>query len=220
MAGAIHDMERRLAESNPHAGPNVKTDDFKQQPPSVKPAGKRRRTSPAPRKTVEDTKTAAETPSQQAEETRRPHVGRPFCIIPKPTWQELAHAALPQLLQATGLLILIIVSLLARQTALAVICLLGLLAFVGWRLATYDWTPMETVRRTIEHGYGVAVVRLLNADDMNQPVRVITDGGQYVAWYTDGRESRVHAAILIVNKGRIALTTPDMGILPTLGETI
>lgn len=25
---------------------------------------------------------------------------------------------------------------------------------------------------------------------------------------------------LIVNKGRIALTTPDMGILPTLGATI
>lgn len=99
-------------------------------------------------------------------------------------------------------------------------CLLGLLAFVGWRLATYDWTPMETVRRTIEHGYGVAVVRLLNADDMNQPVRVITEGGQYVAWYTDGRESRIHTAILIVNKGRIALTTPDMGILPTLRETI
>ena len=55
---------------------------------------------------------------------------------------------------------------------------------------------------------------------MNQPVRVINEGGHYVAWYTDGRESRVHAAILIVNKGRIALTTPDMGILPTLGETI
>lgn len=103
---------------------------------------------------------------------------------------------------------------------MAVICLLGLLAFVGWRLATYDWTPMETVRRTIEHGYGVAVVRLLNADDMNQPVRVITEGGQYVTWYTDGRESRIHTAILIVNKGRIALTTPDMGILPTLRETI
>lgn len=67
---------------------------------------------------------------------------------------------------------------------------------------------------------GVAVVRLLNADDMNQPVRVITEGGQYVAWYTDGRESRIHTAILIVNKGRIALTTPDMGILPTLRETI
>ena len=49
----------------------------------------------------------------------------------------------PQLLQAAGLLILIIVSLLARQTALAVICLLALIAFVGWRLATYDWTPME-----------------------------------------------------------------------------
>ena len=95
MAGAINEMERRLAESNPHAGPNVKTEDFKQQPPSVKPAGKRHRTSPAPRKTVEDTKTAAETPSQQAGETRRPHVGRPFCIIPKPTWQEMAHAALP-----------------------------------------------------------------------------------------------------------------------------
>ena len=200
MAEAINEMERRLAESNPHAGPNAKTEDFKQQPPSVKPAGKRRRTSPAPRKTVEDTKTAAETPSQQAEETWQPHAGRPFCIIPKPTWQEMAHAALPQLLQA--------------------VCLLGLLAFVGWRLATYDWTPMETVRRTIEHGYGVAVVRLLNADDMNQPVRVITEGGQYVAWYTDGRESRIHTAILIVNKGRIALTTPDMGILPTLRETI
>ncbi len=103
---------------------------------------------------------------------------------------------------------------------MAVICLLALIAFVGWRLATYGWTPMETVRRTIEHGYGVAVVRLLNADDMNQPVRVITEGGQYVAWYTDGRENRIHTAILIVNKGRIALTTPDMGILPTLGATI
>ena len=211
MAEAINEMERRLAESNPHAGPNAKTEDFNQQPPSVKPAGKRHRTSPAPRKTDEDTKT---------EETWQTQTGRPFYIIPKPTWQELAHAALPQLLQAAGLLILIIVSLLARQTALAVICLLALIAFVGWRLATYDWTPMETVRRTIEHGYGVAVIRLLNADDMNQPVRVITEGGQYVAWYTDGRESRIHTAILIVNKGRIALTTPDMGILPTLRETI
>ena len=178
MAEAINEMERRLAESNPHAGPNAKTEDFNQQPPSVKPAGKRHRTSPAPRKTDEDTKTAAETPSQQAEETWQTQTGRPFCIIPKPTWQELAHAALPQLLQAVGLLILVIVSLLARQTALAVICLLALIAFVGWRLATYGWTPMETVRRTIEHGYGVAVVRLLNADDMNQPVRVITEGGQ------------------------------------------
>lgn len=69
MAEAINEMERRLAESNPHAGPNAKTEDFNQQPPSVKPAGKRHRTSPAPRKTDEDTKTAAETPSQQAEET-------------------------------------------------------------------------------------------------------------------------------------------------------
>ena len=68
MAEAINEMERRLAESNPHASPNAKTEDFKQQPPSVKPAGKRHRTSPAPRKTDEDTKTAAETPSQQAEE--------------------------------------------------------------------------------------------------------------------------------------------------------
>lgn len=186
----------------------------------MKPAGKRHRTSTAPRKTDEDTKTAAETPSQQAEETWQTQTGRPFCIIPKPTWKELAHAALPQLLQAVGLLILVIVSLLARQTALAVICLLALIAFVGWRLATYGWTPMETVRRTIEHGYGVAVVRLLNADDMNQPVRGIIEGGQYVAWYTDGRENRIHTAILIVNKGRIALTTPDMGILPTLRETI
>ena len=71
MAEAINEMERRLAESNPHAGPNAKTEDFNQQPPSVKPAGKRHRTSPAPRKTDEDTKTAAETPSQQAEETGR-----------------------------------------------------------------------------------------------------------------------------------------------------
>ena len=220
MAGAINEMERRLAESNPHAGPNVKTEDFKQQPPSVKPAGKRRRTSPAPRKTVEDTKTAAETPSQQAEETWQPHAGRPFCIIPKPTWQEMAHAALPQLLQAVGLLILVIVSLLARQTALAVICLLGLLAFVGWRLATYDWTPMETVRRTIEHGYGVAVVRLLNADDMNQPVRVVSGSGRYAVWYADGKADRIHTAILIVNKGRIALTTPNMDILSTMEATV
>ncbi len=50
MAEAINEMERRLAESNPHAGPNAKTEDFNQQPPSVKPAGKRHRTSPAPRK--------------------------------------------------------------------------------------------------------------------------------------------------------------------------
>lgn len=167
----------------------------------MKPAGKRHRTSPAPRKTDEDTKTAAETPSQQAEETWQTQTGRPFCIIPKPTWKELAHAALPQLLQAVGLLILVIVSLLARQTALAVICLLALIAFVGWRLATYGWTPMETVRRTIEHGYGVAVFRLLNADDMNQPVRGITEGGQYVAWYTDGRESRIHTAISFLARG-------------------
>lgn len=122
---------------------------------------------------------------------RQTQTGRPFCIIPKPTWQELAHAALPQLLQAVGLLILVIVSLLARQTALAVICLLAPIAFVGWRLATYGWTPMETVRRTIEHGYGVAVVRLLNADDMNQPVRVITEGGQYVA-RVYGRQGESH----------------------------
>lgn len=33
MAEAINEMERRLAESNPHAGPNAKTEDFKQQPP-------------------------------------------------------------------------------------------------------------------------------------------------------------------------------------------
>ena len=46
MAGAINEMERRLAESNPHAGPNVKTEDFKQQPPSVKPAGKPLRSRP------------------------------------------------------------------------------------------------------------------------------------------------------------------------------
>ena len=45
-------------------------------------------------------------------------------------------------------------------------------------------------------------------------------GIEYNVWYTDGRESRIHTAILIVNKGRIALTTPDMGILPTLRETI
>lgn len=29
MAEAINEMERRLAESNPHAGPNAKTEDFK-----------------------------------------------------------------------------------------------------------------------------------------------------------------------------------------------
>ena len=29
MAEAINEMERRLAELNPHAGPNAKTEDFK-----------------------------------------------------------------------------------------------------------------------------------------------------------------------------------------------
>lgn len=29
MAEAINEMEHRLAESNPHAGPNAKTEDFK-----------------------------------------------------------------------------------------------------------------------------------------------------------------------------------------------
>ena len=147
MAGAINEMERRLAESNPHAGPNVKTEDFKQQPPSVKPAGKRRRTSPAPRKTVEDTKTAAEPLRSRPEKPDGLMSGGRSASFRNPHGRRWTHAALPQLLQAVGLLILIIVSLLARQTALAVICLLGLLAFVGWRLATYDWTPMETVRR-------------------------------------------------------------------------
>ena len=199
MAEAINEMERSSRNQTRMPARTAKTEDFKQQPPSVKPAGKRHRTSPAPRKTDEDTKTAAETPSQQAEETWQTQTGRPFCIIPKPTWQELAHAALPQLLQAVGLLILVIVSLLARQTALAVICCspdrIRRLAACDLRLDSHG-----TVRRTIEHGYGVAVVRLLNADDMNQPVRVITEGGQYVAWYTDGRENRIHTAILIVNK--------------------
>ena len=73
MAGAINEMERRLAESNPHAGPNVKTEDFKQQPPSVKPAGKRRRTSPASRKTVEDKKPDGLMPEGRSASFRNPH---------------------------------------------------------------------------------------------------------------------------------------------------
>lgn len=43
MANAINDMERKLNENETHADPNAKTEDMRQQPPSVKPAGRRRR---------------------------------------------------------------------------------------------------------------------------------------------------------------------------------
>ena len=35
-------MERKLNENETHADPNAKTEDMRQQPPSVKPAGRRR----------------------------------------------------------------------------------------------------------------------------------------------------------------------------------
>ena len=122
MANAINDMERKLNENETHADPNAKTEDMRQQPPSVKPAGRRRR----PVKKTPTVKVEAKTDVEDKEKESN-SLSRPFaCMLPA-TVEEFLHAAMIQIMQGLGIFALIVTFI--------------LIAFLGWRFATYDWVP-------------------------------------------------------------------------------
>ena len=175
MANAINDMERKLNENETHADPNAKTEDMRQQPPSVKPAGRRRR----PVKKNPTVKAEAKTDVEdKGKESNSP--SRPFARMLPATGEEFLHAAMIQIMQGLGIFALIVTFMLINQTALAVISLLRLIEYLGWRFATYDWVPVETLRRSIETQYGIAVLSVIDSDDVNIPVRLVHEGHRYV----------------------------------------
>lgn len=211
MANAINDMERKLNENETHADPNAKTEDMRQQPPSVKPAGRRRR----PVKKTPTVKVEAKTDVEDKKKESN-SLSRPFaCMLPA-TVEEFLHAAMIQIMQGLGIFALIVTFILIGQTALAALTLLSLIAFLGWRFATYDWVPVETLRRSVESQYGIAVLSVIDSDDVNIPVRLVHEGHRYVIWYANGLNSRVNTTNLIPSRGRIVLTDSNYEVLPAM----
>lgn len=94
--------------------------------------------------------------------------------------------------------------------------MLSLVAFLGWRFATYDWVPVETLRRSVESQYGIAVLSVIDSDDVNIPVRLVHEGHRYVIWYANGLNSRVNTTNLIPSRGRIVLTDSNYEVLPAM----
>ena len=204
-------MERKLNENETHADPNAKTEDMRQQPPSVKPAGRRRH----PVKKIPTVKVEAKTDVEDKEKESN-SLSRPFaCMLPA-TVEEFLHAAMIQIMQGLGIFALIVTFILIGQTALAALTLLSLVAFLGWRFATYDWVPVETLRRSVESQYGIAVLSVIDSDDVNIPVRLVHEGHRYVIWYANGLNSRVNTTNLIPSRGRIVLTDSNYEVLPAM----
>ncbi|MBT1164586.1 hypothetical protein [Bifidobacterium felsineum] len=190
----VNPLEEELhRQADPHATPDATTQDLHQtpvrpeppQPPMLKPAGKRERKPPAP--------------------------VQPFVQTPLPTLGELWDAYRPETMGGIGLLLLSLVSWASNQTALAVILMLTLIGLVLWLLGV-DGIPARTVMRTLADSYGLAVIRIIDSDDMDQPVRVIRPGHRYAVWHAD-RQGHIHTGILIPDRDRIALTDANETII-------
>ena len=79
-----------------------------------------------------------------------------------------------------------------------------------------DMVPVETLRRSVESQYGIAVLSVIDSDDVNIPVRLVHEGHRYVIWYANGLNSRVNTTNLIPSRGRIVLTDSNYEVLPAM----
>lgn len=194
---AVNELERRLDADRPHAGPDERTETFHEvkpdRPPSVRPAAGRR----------------------QAKTKTRPR--DPWSPVPRPTRTEWRRALTPMILQLLGVLLLAVVSFMAGQTALGVILLLALLALAGWRAATWDWTPADTVMRGVDATWPVRVLRVIDPDDPETPVRVVHAGRRYAIWWLDA-DATVRTGMLLTRPGLVSVATSDStAVLPEGG---
>lgn len=194
---AVNELERRLDADRPHAGPDERTEAFHEvkpdRPPSVRPAAGRR----------------------QAKTKTRPR--DPWSPVPRPTRTEWRRALTPMILQLLGVLLLAVVSFMAGQTALGVILLLALLALAGWRAATWDWTPADTVMRGVDATRPVRVLRVIDPDDPETPVRIVHAGRRYAIWWLDA-DATVRTGMLLTRPGLVSVATSDStAILPEGG---
>lgn len=194
---AVNELERRLAADRPHAGPDERTEAFHEvkpdRPPSVRPTG-----GPRPAKTK-----------------TRPR--DPWSPVPRPTRTEWRRALTPMILQLLGVLLLAVVSFMAGQNALGVILLLALAALAGWRAATWDWMPADTVMRGVDATRPVRVLRVLDPDDPETPVRVVHANRRYAIWWLDA-DAMVRTGVLLTRPGLVSVATSDStAVLPEGG---
>lgn len=142
---------------------------------------------------------------------------------PKPlepaTFKEMSLVALPTILGSAGLVLLTVVSLICGQIALAIILGLSVIGLIGWRICVFDWTPVTTLVRSIEDGYGFHVLKVIQDTDVTEPVKLIHTLGRYVIWYSVPGNPEIKAANLLITDGRITLmaTSNDL-VIPSAGQ--
>lgn len=121
------------------------------------------------------------------------------------------------ILQLLGVLLLAVVSFMAGQNALGVILLLVLAALAGWRAATWDWMPADTVMRGVDATRPVRVLRVIDPDDPETPVRVVHASRRYAIWWLDA-DATVRTGVLLTRPGLVSVATSDStAVLPEGG---
>ncbi|RGW97458.1 hypothetical protein DWV39_08750 [Bifidobacterium longum] len=123
----------------------------------------------------------------------------PWSPVPRPTRTEWRRALTPMILQLLGVL------------------LLALAALAGWRAATWDWTPADTVMRGVDATRPVRVLRVIDPDDPETPVRVVHAGRRYAIWWLDA-DAMVRTGMLLTRPGLVSVATSDStAVLPEGG---
>ena len=226
MSSSIQHLEKELDSTMPE--PEVDQDSTetvalktvtakKSEPPKFTPPSGRKRSEPVVRT---DTVSAAVFAEKKAREPEREPVSAdPYTPKPllSPSLPELLGASLPTIFSIIGLLILVLVSILLHQIELVIILSLTTIAVIGWRVAVFDWIPADTLVRSIETGYGYHVIRIVQGDEVNNPVRLIhKTSDKYVVWYALPGRNELGIASMMIADGRFTLMTSDNKILPSI----
>lgn len=226
MSSSIQHLEKELDSTMPE--PEVDQDSTetvalktvkakKSEPPKFTPPSGRKRSEPAART---DTVSAAVFAEKKVREPEHEPVSAdPYTPKPllSPSLPELLEASLPTIFSIIGLLILILVSILFHQIELVIILSLTTIAVIGWRVAVFDWIPADTLVRSIETGYGYHVIRIVQGDEVNNPVRLIhKTSDKYVVWYALPGRNELGIASMMIADGRFTLMTSDNKILPSI----
>ncbi|PWG65654.1 hypothetical protein [Bifidobacterium callitrichidarum] len=230
MNSSIQHLEKELDDSVRTPGENQNPDETetvamkatgkKPTPQSFQPSGVRKR---KPRQAKKPELPVAE----KTEEVKPEPVKNPTLVDdpygPKPlepaTFKEMSLVALPTILGAAGLVLLTVVSLVCNQFALAIILGLSVIGLIGWRICVFDWTPVTTLVRSIEDGYGFHVLKVIQDTDVTEPVKLIHTLGRYIIWYSVPGNPEIKAANLLITDGRITLmaTSNDL-VIPSAGQ--
>lgn len=227
MSSSIQHLEKELDSTMPEpevdqdstetvALKTVKADRRKSEPPKFTPPSGRKRSEPAVRT---DTVSAAAFAEKTIREPEHEPSADPYTPKPllSPSLPELLGASLPTIFSIIGLLILVLVSILFHQIELVIILSLTTIAVIGWRVAVFDWIPADTLVRSIETGYGYHVIRIVQGDEVNNPVRLIhKTSDKYVVWYALPGRNELGIASMMIADCRFTLMTSDNKILPSI----